>query len=94
MAMKEVKKAVALKYDPIKDKAPSVVAKGAGDVATRIVDEATKHKIAIQQDDALVQLLYQLELNEQIPPMLYPIIAEVFAMIYRAEQMAGYLNDR
>lgn len=92
--MKEIKKAVALKYDPINDKAPHVIAKGAGDIANRIVEEATKHDVAIQQDDALVQLLYQLEINEQIPPKLYPIIAEVFAVVYRAEQLAGYLNER
>lgn len=93
-AMKEIKKAVALKYDPNKEKAPRVVAKGAGDVAARIVEEGTKHDVAIQQDDALIQLLYQLELNEQIPPKLYPVIAEVFALVYRAEQMAGNLSDR
>jgi len=80
------KKAVALKYEPHKDNAPLVVAKGAGITAEKILELANKYNIKVQEDDALVQLLYQLELNQEIPPNLYPIIAELFAMIYQAEQ--------
>lgn len=80
------KKAVALKYDSEKKSAPHVIAKGQGEVAKNIIDEAKNNDVNIHEDKALTQMLYQLDVNEQIPPNLYPIIAEVFALIYQAEK--------
>lgn len=88
------KKAIALKYDPAKHQAPHVVAKGSGYIAEKIIDEAKNNDISIREDKALAQMLFQIELNQQIPPSLYPIIAEVFALVYKAEQSAGKLNER
>jgi len=94
MKKKENKKAIALKYDKKNYSAPHVIAKGSGYIAEKIIDEAKQHDVNILEDKALVQLLYNLELNQQIPPHLYPIIAEVFAIVYRAEGVAGILNER
>ncbi len=92
MKKQPIKKAVALKYEPTKDQAPKVIAKGAGAVADKILEQAEKHDIKIREDKALSEMLYQLEIEEQIPPALYPIIAEVFAFIYQAEQRAGEIK--
>ncbi len=88
MNEKEIKKAIALRYEPNKKNAPHVIAKGKGEVANRIIEQADKHEIKIHEDSTLVQMLYQIDINEQIPYELYPIIAEVFSLIYQAEKIA------
>ncbi|MFV9509883.1 EscU/YscU/HrcU family type III secretion system export apparatus switch protein [Tepidibacillus sp. LV47] len=88
MKRPQKKKAVALNYDPNQNQAPRVVAKGEGYIAEKIIEKAKVHDVMIYEDKSLVQLLYQLELNSQIPPELYPIIAEVFALVYQGEKMA------
>ncbi len=88
------KKAVALKYELTKQSAPHVVAKGTGDIADNIIEKAKEHGVKIHEDTALIQLLYQLEINEQIPELIYPIVAEIFVLVYQAEQMAGKENER
>jgi len=82
------KKAVALKYEPEVNQAPQVIAKGQGIIAEQIIEKAKENRISIHEDQALVQILSQLELNKEIPPELYSIIAEIFALVYQAEQMA------
>lgn len=87
MSEQKDKKAVALTYEPNKYQAPRVIAKGTGEVADKIINKAKEHNIKIHEDKALIQLLYQLEINEQIPEKLYPVIAEIFALVYQAEQI-------
>lgn len=79
----EVKKAVALKYDRGKDVAPRVTAKGRGALADRILSLARKHGIPIEKDTALMEALYRLDINEEIPEELYQVVAELLAFIYR-----------
>ncbi len=77
------KKAVALKYDNKRDKAPKVIAKGKGEVAKNIVNIAKKRGVPIKEDKDLVQMLSQIELNKEIPPKLYKAVAEIFSFIYK-----------
>lgn len=77
-------KAVALKYNRKTDNAPKVVAKGEGFIAKRIKEIALSYGIPIKRDDALVELLAQIELDREIPPELYAIVAELLSWIYRA----------
>lgn len=81
-------RAVALSYDDQKMPAPVVVAKGKGDIAQRIVEQAKKHDIPIQEDPSLVELLSQINLNQQIPEELFKVVAEVFAFIYRLDRQS------
>lgn len=83
---KPQKKAVALKYDREQDHAPKVVGKGAGQVAEKIIALAKEHGIPIQQDSDLVEILSRLNLNQEIPPETYVLVAEILAFIYRANQ--------
>lgn len=77
------KKAVALGYDEEDDEAPRVKAKGEGEVAKKIIELAEREDVPLYEDEDLVQLLYGLDLDEQIPPSLYEVVAEVFAFLYR-----------
>lgn len=79
-------KAVALKHDIASDAAPKVVAKGRGLIAQKIIDLAQKNNIPVHEDPDLVDILSAIELNEEIPPELYRVVAEVLAMIYRVNK--------
>ncbi|MBW2222054.1 MAG: EscU/YscU/HrcU family type III secretion system export apparatus switch protein [Deltaproteobacteria bacterium] len=79
---KLLKKAVALKYEPHRQEAPIVTAKGQGLVAEKIIEVAKKKHIPIKDDPDLVQILSQLELGDQIPSSVYQVVAEIFVFIY------------
>lgn len=72
--------AVALHYDG--KHAPSVVAKGSGEIARQILDIATKHKIPLHEDPALLGVLAKLDLGQEIPENLYLAVAQVIAFAY------------
>ena len=76
-------KAVALKYDRKKNKAPRVIAKGRGDIAEKIIAVAREHNVPLYEDKNLTQILEALDLETEIPPELYRAVAEVLAFIYR-----------
>ena len=76
------RKAVALKYTPKKDRAPKVTAKGSGLIAEKIIELAREHGIPLKEDPALVQILAQLDLYQEIPPSVYIIVAEILAFVY------------
>ena len=61
---KPIKKAVALRYVPERDRAPKVTAKGSGLLAQKIIELAQKQGIPIKEDTALVQILSRLILEE------------------------------
>jgi flagellar biosynthesis protein len=77
-----LKKAVALRYNPPKDRAPKVTAKGSGLIAEKIIELAKSHGVPIQEDPALVQILSQLDFHQEIPPSVYLVVAEILAFIY------------
>ncbi|MCC6158393.1 MAG: EscU/YscU/HrcU family type III secretion system export apparatus switch protein [Deltaproteobacteria bacterium] len=81
--------AAALKYEPGKDSAPRLVAKGFGKVAERILELAREHGIPIHIDRDLTGFLAKLKLDAPIPPELYRAVAEVLAILYRANREAA-----
>jgi flagellar biosynthesis protein len=74
--------AVALHYD--KQGAPTVVAKGKGEVGRKIIEVAREHGIPIEENDALAGALSDVELGEEIPVELYKAVAEVLVYILRS----------
>ncbi len=76
-------RAAALRYDAEKDRAPRVVAKGSGKVAEKIIELARKHGIPLREDPVLIEILSQLDLQQEIPPAVYSVVAEILAFIYR-----------
>ena len=82
MADKELKKAVALKYDTEKGSAPKVSAKGYGMVAETIIELAREEGIPISEDPDLVSSLVKLDLEDEVPRELYMAVAEILAFAY------------
>jgi flagellar biosynthesis protein len=83
-----VKKAVALKYAPDRNKAPVVVAKGRGEVAQSILKRAKESGVPVQEDASLVEVLSKLDINQEIPPALYQLVAEILSFVYRSDRKA------
>ena len=86
--MKQVRKrsAVALEYEPEKDRAPKVVASGRGHVAERILDTAREHDIPVHQDAWLTKSLEYVEFGEFI---LYQVVAEVLVFVDSMDKIKG-----
>jgi len=78
-------KAAALKYDVQVNSAPVIKAKGKGNVAEKIIQLARENNIPIKEDPDLVELLVQLDLEQEIPPELYKLVAEILAFVYRLD---------
>lgn len=76
--------AVALAYQD-GDGAPRVVAKGAGLLAEQIIARAREAGVFVHESKELVALLMQVDLDREIPPALYRVIAELLAWLYHIE---------
>ena len=74
------KKAVAIKYNP-DEIAPKILAKGAGVVAEKILENAQKSEVHIHQDAALAEDLTRLDIGDHIPPELYEVVAQILVFI-------------
>jgi flagellar biosynthesis protein len=81
-------KAVAIKYEANKDKAPQIIATGKGAIAERILSLADEHNIPFFEDKTLTDLLSNLDLDSQLPPELYTLVAEVLAFVYQLDKLA------
>jgi flagellar biosynthesis protein len=75
-------KAVAMKYNSEENMAPYILAKGFGAVGDYIVQLAKKSSVPVYQNDKLVEALFRLKENDEIPVELYTIVAEIFAFVY------------
>lgn len=82
-------KAAALEYQPGKDNAPRVVASGQGVIAERIISLAKENNVPIYEDPTLAAALATVNLDAEIPPELYLVVAEVLAYIYRISGRVG-----
>jgi flagellar biosynthesis protein len=87
---KKTEKAAALKYRHGKDNAPSLVAKGRGKAAKKIIEIARANDIPVQEDTELVEFLSALDLHQEIPQDLYRAVAEILAFVYALRQKADY----
>ncbi len=85
----ELQKAVALYYDG--SGAPQVTAKGLGDEALALIEQARRDNIPLCDNPALVELLAEIEVGESIPEALYIAVAHIIAFAYqlRHTEMAG-----
>jgi flagellar biosynthesis protein len=81
--MDKSKKAIAIKYDKTRDRAPRITAKGKGAIAFQIIEIAQRNDVPLYEDQNLARLLDALDLNMEIPPQLYRAVAEVLVFIYR-----------
>lgn len=75
--------AVALKYNPIENKAPVVVAKGKDRIAHTIRELALKNWVQIIENPPLARSLYKIPLNKEIPPEFYKAVAEIIKYVFK-----------
>jgi len=80
--------AVALRYDVEKDKAPLILASGRGTVADEILRIAEENKIPLYENKGLADMLAKIEIDTEIPPQLYVLVAEVLFFVYKLDKMA------
>lgn len=75
--------AVALRYDPSRVGAPTVVAKGVDSLALRIREEAVRRGVPVVEDPPLARYLHAVcEVDEQVPVAVYVAVARVIAFVY------------
>ena len=78
-------KAVALKY-PEGAEAPFVIANGKGLLAKRILEEARKNDIKIEENTPLVEFLSEIQVGSLVPPETWEILAQIFSVILKEEE--------
>jgi flagellar biosynthesis protein len=76
------KLAVALHYEH--PGVPRVVATGKGHIAGKILETARASGVRIEENAPLAEALSQVELDQEIPEVLYRAVAEVIAFVLRA----------
>jgi flagellar biosynthesis protein len=81
-------RAVAIKYDVKKGKAPRIMATGKGAMAEMILKVAEEHRVPFYEDASLADLLSKLELDSEVAPELYTLVAEVLAFVYQLDKLA------
>ena len=81
-------KAVAVQYNT-EEHAPKVVAKGAGIVAEKILENAENSEVTVYKDAELVNELTRMDLGQHIPPELYEVVAQVLVFISDLDRDAG-----
>ena len=91
---KNIKSAVALKYNTETDTVPKVTARGEGLIAERIIDLARENQVPIKEDPDLVQILSQVDINKEIPPSVYKVVAELLAFVYKLNSKYENFPDK
>ncbi len=77
--------AVAIKYDPDKNGAPVVLAKGQDMVALRIIRVAEENGVFLVENRPLARALYEsCDLDREIPAEFYGAVAEILVYFYKA----------
>jgi flagellar biosynthetic protein FlhB len=82
--------AIVIKYDSDYMVAPTVVAKGKGLMAQRIIDIAKEHGVPIVENKPLAAALFEtVDIGSEIAPQFYQTVAEILAFVYRLKQKAA-----
>lgn len=81
--------ACALRYDPSRDGAPRLVAKGQEALAHKIEELARAHGVPIVYDVPFARAVFQLELDAQIPDELFVAAVEVLRWAEAQAQAQG-----
>ena len=81
-----MKKAIGIRYKEEKDKVPKIIAKGQGKLAEKIIKIAEENGIHIKKDKNLLEILYKMDIAEEIPEELYEVLAEILTYVYRLDE--------
>lgn len=76
--------AVALRYNPEKDAAPVLLAKGQDHMALRIIKVAEENNVSVIENRPLARGIFATtELNQELPREFYGAVAEILVHIYK-----------
>ncbi len=75
-----MKKAVAIKYPKDAD-VPFICAKGTGNLADLIINEAKKNNIHIEENENLVDILSYQEVGDAVSEETWQALATIFAFL-------------
>ena len=85
--------AIAIKYDPDKNQAPIVLAKGMDELALKIVAVGEDHHVPAIENKPLARAMYpKCKVGQEIPGDFYAAIAEILVYIYRKENRQDILE--
>ena len=82
---KNIRLAIALKYDQDQGPAPVVIASGRNETADRILAKAKEANVPVYHDDSMAQILSELEMGTEIPPELYQAVAQIIAFVWQID---------
>lgn len=82
-------KAVALKYNMEKDKAPVIIASGYGEIANKIINIAENNGIPVYRDDSAASLMCMLKVGSNVPPDLYQVVAAIYSQLIHISKEIG-----
>ncbi|MHB1313922.1 MAG: EscU/YscU/HrcU family type III secretion system export apparatus switch protein [Christensenellales bacterium] len=83
---KEQMKAAALQYNAATDDVPRIVGLGQGRTAQKILQTAAQNDIPIVEDEALVHVLNEFNVGDEIPEELYQMVAQVLVFLCGLDQ--------
>lgn len=78
--MKNIKKAVALKYDKGYEP-PMVTAAGMGAIADRIIEKAEESNVPVVYNKEMADLLTKVDVGSNIPSELYEAVAKIIVYV-------------
>lgn len=86
--------AIALQYDSLTMRAPTVVAKGERIMAERIKKVARENGVPVVEDKPLARAIYQsAEIGMEVPATMFQAVAELLAYIYSLKKRKGWLGS-
>lgn len=75
--------AIAIKYEPEKNIAPKIVAKGVDSLAQRIKKIAVENGVPLEENRELARALYKVaDVGDEIPGELFQAVAQILAHIF------------
>lgn len=86
--------AIALSHDIDSGTAPTVVAKGYGEMAEKILDLAFRNDVKVRTDPDLAQILEVVEVDCEIPLEAFAAVAEILTYVYRANDQMKLHSDQ
>lgn len=85
--------AIALRYDPARDSAPRIVAKGRGKLADKIRQTATDNRIPIVRAIPLARAMDRhCEVGDTVPASLFDAVARVLAFLRRMGDRLAWMD--
>ena len=79
--------AIAIKYDPIENEAPLILAMGKDLMAKRVIEQAELNSVALVRSPLLARALYYTgSIGQNISEQLYSAVASILAYVYQIDK--------